>query len=69
MSDNELIITADDVVKAGHCVVPGLRDWCKAHGLDFRKFVQEGYPATVLLEKGDALAVRIIELRKQRDGR
>lgn len=69
MTDDDLIITADDVLKAGHCIVPGLRDWCKAHGLDFRKFVQEGYPASELLEKGDALSARVIELRKQRNGR
>lgn len=69
MTDDELIITADDVVKAGHCVVPGLRDWCAAHDLDFRTFVKVGYPASTLLEKGDALAARVVELRKQRDGR
>lgn len=69
MSDEDLIITTDDVIKAGHCIVPGLRDWCRDHDVDFRKFVKEGYPASVLLEKGDGMAVRVIELRKQRDGR
>ncbi len=69
MTHDDPIITADDVLKAGHCVVPGLRDWCESHDLDFRKFVREGYRASVLLERGDALAERVIELRKQRDGR
>lgn len=68
-TDYDPIITADDVVKAGHCVVPGLRDWCADHRLDFRTFVKVGYRASELLAKGDALAVRVVELRRMRDGR
>ena len=62
------IITVDDVIKAGHCVVPGLRDWCAAHGLDFRTFVKTGYPASTLLATGDALAVRVLALQESRHG-
>ena len=66
--EEDIIITADDVVRAGHCIVPGLRDWCKAHDLDFRTFIKSGYRASVLLEKGDALAVRVIEITRARNG-
>ena len=67
--DDDPIVTADDVVKAGHCVVPGLRDWCKQYDLDLRTFVKAGYPASVLLATGDALAIRVVELKRLRDGR
>lgn len=69
MIDEELIITGDDVVKAGICIVPGLRDWCKTHGFDFRTFIKQGYPASELLKTGCAVAERVINLRGERDGR
>lgn len=69
MEDEDLVITVDDVAKAGHCIVPGLRDWCKAHDVDLRTFIKTGYPASYLLEKGDEFAVRVIELKRARNGR
>ncbi len=43
-----------------YCVT-GQRIWFKKHGLDFRVWLKEGYPASVLAKTGDALALRLIE--------
>lgn len=59
-------VTIDDVRRARHCV-KGARKWFEAHGMDFRKFIQEGIPVDEFLEKGDALAEDVV--RKMRDGR
>lgn len=69
MTEDDPIITANDVRKAGHCIVPGLRDWCVVHNLDFRTFIKEGYPASVLLATGDELAARVIRMKGERNGR
>lgn len=63
------IITANDVFLAGHCIVPGLRDWCVTHSLNFRTFVKHGYPASVLLATDDELAKRVIRMKGERNGR
>lgn len=64
----DLRITADDIRKAGHCIVPGARDWFARHGLDFRKFIKEGIPASEFLAAGDALAKSVVDKKKQREG-
>ena len=66
---DDTVITANDVHKAGHCIVPGLRDWCVTHNLDFRKFIREGYTAAELRATGDELAERVIRMKEVRDGR
>lgn len=67
--DYDPIITGDDVVKAGLCVTPGLRDWCAEHGYDFRTFIQKGYKASELIVVNDAITHLVLNLRRQRDGR
>lgn len=68
-ADYDPIMTGDDVVKAGICIVPGLRDWCAQHDFDFRTFIKRGYPASVLIKTNCAVAERVITLRGERDGR
>jgi len=63
-----MIITADDVFKAGHCIIPGLRDWCATNDLNFRTFIREGCPVDVFLSTGDALAERVVRLKIEREG-
>lgn len=69
MESDDPLVTAADVVDAGHCVVPGLRDWCKQHGFDLRTFVKVGYPESQLLATKDALAIRVVEIKRARNGR
>lgn len=56
----DLVITIDDVRKAGFCP-SGARRWFESYGFDFRQFVQEGMPAADLLETGDAQAQIVVE--------
>jgi len=61
----DLIITTEHLrVIEGYCVA-GAKDFAKLHHLDFKRFIQEGIPATDLLNTGDALAIRIVELAQQ----
>ncbi len=60
------IITMDDVRQAGICVL-GQRGWFRSRGLDFRKFIAEGLPASVMLgDPPDAMVQRVIERMRER---
>ncbi len=60
-----MIITINDVRAAGHCV-RGARDWFERHGLDFRDFLKSGISEEAFLASGDALAARVVEMKKAR---
>jgi len=59
-------VTITDIRKAGYCV-SGAKEWFERHNLDFRDHVKNGTDAEILLATGDALAVRVIELKKARE--
>jgi len=65
------IIRINDIRETGHCV-KGARAWFKLNGLgdkQFKRFLHEGLPASVLLATGDALAQRVVsETLKRRKG-
>lgn len=54
-------ITINHVRKAGHCP-NGARAWFERHSLNFKEFLRNGMDEEVLIEKGDALILRVIEL-------
>lgn len=56
---DDLIITIDDIRKAGHCAA-GARTWFDAHDLDFRDFLAHGLPAATLLATDDGLAEQVV---------
>lgn len=58
-------ITITDIRKAGHCVA-GARRWFTAHRLDFAAFLKVGVPSATLLATGDALAVQVVDRKKER---
>lgn len=60
------MITINDVRAAGHCV-RGAKDWFERHGLDFRGFIKNGITEEEFLASGDALAKRIVDLKKERE--
>lgn len=62
-----LIVTIDDVRKAGHCVT-GARRWFAGRGFDFAAFVRDGLPAETLEETGDALALNVVAVARARNG-
>jgi hypothetical protein len=59
------VTTDDPLVMVRHCTAdgarycaPGLRTFCRRHGIDFRAFLREGIPASVVEQTGDAMAMR-----------
>lgn len=54
-----MIITIDDIVKAGICAT-GARRWFRLRGLNFRDFMDNGIDAEVLLATGDAYAQQVV---------
>lgn len=66
---DDFIVTINDIRKTGHCTA-GTRRWFAANGLDFREFLKNGMPASLLEEKGDAMAGEVIaKIRSRRNGR
>lgn len=61
-------ITVTDIQQAGHCAT-GIRRWFNEHGLNFRSFLKDGIDAAVLLDTGDALAQRVVDLKIKREAR
>lgn len=59
----DLTITMDDVKKAGFCAGLKTRRWFVDHGFSYQTFIREGVSAAEFLEKGDALAARIVALK------
>lgn len=41
------------------------REWAEAHGIDWRSFVRDGVPASVLTATDDALALRLVEWARE----
>lgn len=60
-----MIITIDDIIKAGICA-SGARRWFNAHGLDFRDFMRNGIDAELLLATGDAYARQVVDRKLER---
>ena len=56
---DDLRITMDDCVKAGHCP-SGVRRWFGEQGLDFRAFMKTGIPAGDMLGTGDARGINVV---------
>lgn len=63
----DLVIRIDDIRNAGHCV-RGAKAWFERHGLDFRAFIKDGISAQEFIDKGDALAARVVKKKLERDG-
>lgn len=62
--NDDPIITVADIRATGHCV-RGAGRWFALNGLDFKKFMREGLPASVLLATGDELAKQVVEHKRQ----
>lgn len=64
MTEEDPIITIDDIRKVGICAA-GARRWFSANGLDFRDFMANGIPASVLDATGDAQAFRVTTAKRE----
>ena len=61
-----LTITYDDIRKAGFCAGIKTRRWFVNHGFDYQTFIRDGVSAAEFLEKGDALAERVVAAKLER---
>lgn len=64
---SELRVTMRDIRAAKLCA-GGTRIWFKRQGLDHSDFLTNGIPARVLIETGDALALRAVAAAQERAG-
>lgn len=55
-------IYCTDIIRAGYCGT-GMRRWFERYGLDFRTFLKDGIDEEVLAATGDAMALRVIEVK------
>ena len=63
---DDIFISINDVRRFGFCG-KGSRVWAAKHDLDWKKFVDNGgIMASELLQKGDAMAVKLYEEVKAR---
>lgn len=59
-----LIITSRHCRAAGMCLTPGVRDFCQAHGMDYRAFIRDGIDAELLIATGDAMALQVVAIAR-----
>lgn len=57
-----------DITKAGYCA-RGARVFFQERDLDFRAFLKDGIDAQILIDTGDARAIKTVERKIEREGR
>jgi len=65
MTDDELIITMNDVREVKMCS-RGTRAFFQRHGLDWSAFLKDGIPAEKLAATGDPMALQVVEAARGR---
>lgn len=59
-------VTMNDVRKAKLCSV-GAREWFKMNNLDWSLFLKEGIAEEKLIETGDGMAFKAVEVARERE--
>jgi hypothetical protein len=59
-------VTVQDL-RASRLCFQGARPWFARHGLDWPQFLANGLDAEVLVQTGDALALRVIAIAEARE--
>lgn len=62
-AEDDFIVTAADLKRVGFCYSRQL-DWCRAQGWDFKKHLDCGTSASLLLATGDGFAIKGVQLVK-----
>lgn len=60
-----MIITHQDMKRHMRYCNSGAREFFERHDLDWSEFVKNGLPDQVLIDTGDAMAIRLVEKVKQ----
>lgn len=55
-----MLITVNHIRGAGYCVV-GLKQFCHANNIDFKRLVREGIPEEELLKMNDEMVNDVVE--------
>lgn len=66
MSDEPEIVRIEDILRAGLCAA-GARSWFTQQGFNFRDFMKNGIAAETLLATGDPYAIKVIDLKRERE--
>lgn len=61
----DFVLTVNDLIDCGFCATGQLR-WFRSYGLDFKEHLARGTRASVVLATGDAMAIRAVELLRER---
>lgn len=59
-----MIIYLRDCIQAGYCV-QGVRDYCKARGINFKKLVRDGFCVEKSNVTVDGLMQKIIDMKNK----
>lgn len=57
-------VYVSDIRACGLCLVPGAKNWCELHGIDWRTLIQEGIEISVLENIDDTLVQQVIAYAK-----
>ena len=58
---------ASDVRACGLCLVPGAKNLCEAHGIDWREFIQDGIELSRIEHIDDGFIQQVIaHIKKER---
>jgi hypothetical protein len=63
----EVRVTIIDIRRAAYCGA-GMRAWFKQHGFDLPRFLREGLPVEQFEATGDAFALNLVRLARERAG-
>lgn len=61
----EVIVRGRDLRSVGYCTTK-TKVFFEQHGLDWRKFIREGLPSSELEATGDAMAIKLCEVVRER---
>lgn len=63
----DFMVTAEDVLAAGFCIIPGLKGFLEDRGYNLRTFIREkGLPSQTMLGFKDARADRAVAKARER---
>lgn len=61
MTTPEIRVHVRHIRALGLCLIPGVRDWCAANEIDFRRLIKEGIPLSEAETVDDDFAKRVVQ--------
>jgi len=63
-----MLVKINDAVELNYCV-KGIKEFFNRHNMDFRKFVKEGIDEEEFIKTGDAMALKLVEHARSKQGK